>query len=237
MPFYHKLGEIPRVKHTTFYKNNEKELYREELVSSKGFSGIYSNLYHHHLPSATRTIRDVSIEVPKAWVDAPVVYTHCDTDKSPRGGDYIHSREKLLENSQCTISTARVTQGSQIFYRNARASELIFIHHGSGMLKSSFGVNPFGPGDQIVVPKGTLYSMEFEDYDNNKLLIIESTSAFDIPKHFRNEYGQLTEDAPFCERDFRPPEYMEAVDKSGEFKLLVKMDDQFAEHILPTSSL
>ena len=39
MPFYHKLGEIPRVKHTTFYKPDGKSLFREELVSSKGFSG------------------------------------------------------------------------------------------------------------------------------------------------------------------------------------------------------
>jgi homogentisate 1,2-dioxygenase len=233
MPFYHKLGEIPRVKHTTFYKEDGKELYREELVSSKGFSGIYSTLYHHHLPSATRDIREVTLEVAKSWGDAPVVYTHCNTDQSPKGGDYIHSREKLLENAHCIISTARVSEESRLFYRNARASELIFVHHGAGSLKSSYGVNSFGPGDQIVVPKGTIYSMDFVNYDNNKLLIVESAAAFDIPKHFRNEYGQLTEDAPYSERDFRPPEYMEPLVESGDFKLLVKMDDQYAEHILP----
>ncbi len=233
MPFYHKLGEIPRVKHTTFYKTDGKELYREELVSSKGFSGIYSNLYHHHLPSATQDIRTVSLGNSPTLDDAPMVYTHCDTDKDPLGGDYIHSREKLLENGHCSIATAKVTENSGLFYRNARASELIFVHHGSGVLKSSYGVNPFGSGDQIVIPKGTIYSMEFEDFTNNKLLIVESSSAFDIPKHFRNEYGQLNEDAPYCERDFRPPEYMEAIDESGEFKLIVKMDTQYSEHILP----
>jgi len=233
MPFYHKLGEIPRVKHTTFYKGDRQQLYREELVSSKGFSGIYSNLYHHHLPSATREIREIILENAKTWSDAPVVYTHCDTDKAPRGGDYINSRETLLRNAQCSVSTAHVTASSEVFYRNARASELIFIHHGSGRLKSSYGLNPFGPGDQIVIPKGTIYSMEFDDLENNKLLIVESSTAFDIPKHFRNEYGQLTEDAPFCERDFKAPEFTKAIDEDGEFKLVVKMGTQYSEHILP----
>ena len=40
MPFYHKLGDMPKVKHTTFYKPDGKSLYREELASSKGFSGV-----------------------------------------------------------------------------------------------------------------------------------------------------------------------------------------------------
>jgi len=233
MPFYHKLGEIPRVKHTTFYKADGKELYREELVSSKGFSGIYSNLYHHHLPSATQSILRTDLKGTERWLDAPVIYTHCDTDKSAQGGDYIHSREALLENSQCSIITASITQNTDLFYRNGRASELIFVHHGTGQLKSSYGVNPFGPGDQIVIPKGTIYSMEFDTLNNNKLLIVESKTPFDIPKHFRNEYGQLTEDAPYCERDFRPPEFMEAFDEAGEFKVIVKMDDEYFEHILP----
>lgn len=233
MPFYHRLGEIPRVKHTTFFKKDGQELYREELVSSRGFSGVYSNLYHHHLPSATRMIREYEMENFKPWEKAGAVYTHCNTDKSPRGGDYISSRETFLTNTHCSISTASVTAATERYFRNARSAELIFIHHGSGVLKSSYGINSFGPGDQIVIPKGTIYSMEFEDFSNNKLLIVESKSAFDIPKHFRNEYGQMTEDAPYCERDFRPPEYMEAISESGDFKLIVKTDDQYAEHILP----
>lgn len=233
MPFYHKLGETPRVKHTTFYKPNGKDLYREELVSSKGFSGVYSNLYHHHLPSATQAIRSLPINDHALWADGPAVYTHCHTDKTPRGGDFIHSREKLLENQQCGISVAAVTKNTKVFYRNGRASELIFVHHGTGLLKSPFGINAFGPGDQIVVPKGTIYSLEFDSFEQNKLLIVESSTSFEIPKHFRNEYGQLTEDAPYCERDFRTPEYMEPVDELGSFKLILKMGAEYFEHDLP----
>ena len=76
MPFYHKLGEIPRVKHTTFYKIDGKELYREELVSSKGFSGIYSNLYHHHLPSATREIKKIVIKNLKSKRNYKLLIKH-----------------------------------------------------------------------------------------------------------------------------------------------------------------
>ena len=59
MPFYHKLGDIPRVKHTTHYKKDGKSLYREELFSSKGFSGIYSNKYYTHMPTSVKSIREI----------------------------------------------------------------------------------------------------------------------------------------------------------------------------------
>lgn len=232
MPFYHKLGEIPRVKHTTFYQQDGKKLYREELVSSKGFSGIYSTVYHHHLPSASTGMTEVSSEIDDLWADAPVEHVHCDTDKLKRGGDFISAREAYLGNRFSQISIAHVTQDSDVFFRNGRASEYLFIHRGSGVLTSQYGRNPFGPGDQIVVPKGTTYHIQFADLKDNKLLIVESDTAFDIPGHFRNEYGQLTEDAPYCERDFKAPEALEPQTRKGEFKIITKMDQRFFEMIM-----
>ena len=38
MPFYVKVGKVPPKRHTTFYKEDGKSLYREELFSTKGFS-------------------------------------------------------------------------------------------------------------------------------------------------------------------------------------------------------
>ena len=52
MPFYHKLGNIPRKRHTQFYKPDGKSLYREELYSTLGFSGVYSNKYHINMPNS-----------------------------------------------------------------------------------------------------------------------------------------------------------------------------------------
>ena len=41
MPQYHKLGSIPSKRHTQFRKPDDT-LYQEELVSTEGFSSIYS---------------------------------------------------------------------------------------------------------------------------------------------------------------------------------------------------
>jgi homogentisate 1,2-dioxygenase len=45
MPFYHKLGSIPHKRHTQFRKP-DGDLFREELMGTRGFSGIQSILYH-----------------------------------------------------------------------------------------------------------------------------------------------------------------------------------------------
>jgi len=46
MPHYQKIGQIPSKRHTQFRKPNG-ELYSEELVSTEGFSNIYSTIYQH----------------------------------------------------------------------------------------------------------------------------------------------------------------------------------------------
>ncbi len=83
------------------------------------------------------------------------------------------------------------------------------------------------------MPKGTTYQMKFDSYDDNKLMIIESSTPFDIPRHFRNEYGQITEDAPYYERDFKVPQFTEPVDKQGDFELILKLRDRYFKYLLP----
>ncbi len=233
MPFYHRLGEIPYVKHTTFYQPDGKTLYREELVTSKGFSGTYSILYHHFLPTAVKSVKEIRVKDNHAWPEAPALYYHCYTDLSKKTGDFISAREDFLVNSTCKISCALVTENTNTFYRNGGASEYIFIHHGTGTLYSPFGQNKFGPGDQIVVPRATTYQMKFDELTHNKLMIIESDTAFEIPGHYKNEYGQLLEHAPYSERVFRAPTYLEPNTTQDDFRIIVKMKGRFFEHIVP----
>ncbi len=233
MPFYHKLGELPRVKHTTFYKPDGKSLYREELVSSKGFSGAYSNVYHHYLPSALKQVGVGQNLDDMTWENAPFTYFHCDTDKQTSGGDFISAREPYLSNATTLVSLAKVTEDTDTLYRNASHAEFIFIHHGTGVLKSQYGLNPFGAGDQIVIPKGTIYELKFKGFENNKFLVIESTTPFQIPGHFKNEQGQLTEHAPYSERDIRPPEYCAPITESGNVHVLTKVQNRVFEQTMP----
>ncbi|MDR3667939.1 MAG: homogentisate 1,2-dioxygenase [Ignavibacteriaceae bacterium] len=237
MPFYVKVGTVPPKRHTTFYKPDGKSLYREELFSTKGFSGIYSNKYHLYMPPQVDNIGELTPDFIKKsselWNDAPLQYYHFITGKKNSKGNFLTSRNEFLKNEHITISTAHPSEDTDLFFRNSYAHEVIFVHYGQGEFLSEYGVLPFEPWDYIVVPKGTTYRMAFSQYDNNKLFIVESDASFEIPKHFRNEYGQLTEDAPYYERDFKTPRFIDPVDRKADFRLILKVQNRFFEYILP----
>ncbi len=233
MPFYVKVGKVPPKRHITFYKDDGKSLYREELFSTLGFSGIYSNKYHIYMPTQVKKIGEVPQNNSNDWPDAPLQYYHFFTEKKKTGGDILSSRNEFLKNDNCVISTANVSEDSDFFFRNSYAHELIFFHHGNGEFLSEYGRLPFEEWDYIVVPKGTTYQIKFDSYDDNKLMIIESSTPFDIPRHFRNEYGQITEDAPYYERDFKVPQFAEPVDNQGDFELILKLRERYFKYLLP----
>jgi homogentisate 1,2-dioxygenase len=235
MPFYVRVGKVPPKRHTTFYKPDGKSLYREELFSTKGFSGIYSNKYHLYMPPQVESIRELTQElIPDVdWNDAPLQYYHFKTYDKPGEGNFLSSRNEYLKNEHCILSTAHVTEDTDIFYRNSYMHEIIFVHHGKGTFLSEYGQLPFEEWDYIVVPKGTTYQIKFDSFENVKLFIIESDTPYDIPRHYRNEYGQLTEDAPYYERDFGVPVYTEPIDKKGSFPLFLKVRNRIFEYNLP----
>lgn len=234
MPFYHKLGKLPRIRHTTFYKPDGKSLYREELFSTLGFSGIYSNKYRINMPTAVSKISELSHDKPAVWEGAPLQNYHFYTYKGKSQGNFLTSRKTYLVNRECVISTADVTENEDsLFYKNSWANEYVFVHHGTGAFYSEYGKFKIEPGDQLIVPKGTVYRLQFDNPENNRLLIVESPSAYVIPRHFRNEFGQITEDAPYQERDFKLPEYQEPFDEKGDFRIVMKRGDRLFEHIVP----
>jgi len=233
MPFYVKVGKVPPKRHITFYKDDGKSLYREELFSTLGFSGIYSNKYHIYMPTQVKKIGEIPQNNSNDWPDSPLQYYHFFTEKKKTGGDILSSRNEFLKNDNCVISTANVSEDSNFFFRNSYAHELIFVHRGNGEFLSEYGSLPFEKWDYIVVPKGTTYQIKFDSYDDNKLMIIESSTPFDIPRHFRNEYGQLTEEAPYYERDFKVPQFTEPVDNQGDFELILKLRDRYFKYLLP----
>ena len=91
-------------------------------------------------------------------------------------------------------------------------------------MHSIFGELKFSYGDYIVIPRGTIYQMEFDTKDN-RLFIVESFSPITYPKRYRNDFGQLLEHSPFCERDIREPEKMLTHDEKGDFKVFIKQQD------------
>jgi homogentisate 1,2-dioxygenase len=110
---------------------------------------------------------------------------------------------------------------TEYFLKNADADEVIFVHQGSGVLKTIYGDINFGYGDYLVIPRGTIFQLHFNDEDN-RLFIVDSFTAIEFPKRYMNTYGQLEEHAPFCERDIRKPQNMKTFDETGEFRVMIK---------------
>jgi len=221
MPHYHKLGNIPHKRHTQFRKP-EGGLYSEQLFSTEGFSNDYSLLYHCHPPTEiikTDAPYDVS---PKVAEEKMLKHRSFEGFKIHPEIDFLQSRKTLLANNDCYIVLAAPKQGMKdYFYKNADADEIIFVHEGTGALKTMYGTLDFGYGDYLVIPRGTIYQIEFTGMDN-RLFIVESFSPVRFPKKYLSKYGQLLEHSPYCERDIRPPHELITVDKSGDFLLKVK---------------
>ena len=226
MPFYVKQGKIPPKRHITFYKE-DGTLFREELFSTHGFSNSYSNKYHHNMPTKTIEIKKHSVEHGENWDDPLIQYYKFDTKKSDKNGNFFSARNQQMFNDDVAMYSAKVTEDTDQFYRNAYADEVVFVHEGTGTLYSEYGTLEIKKWDYLVIPRGTTYQLKFDNYENVRLFVIESFSAIDIPKDFRSEYGQLLEHAPYCERDFRTPELQDAIVKQGEFEVVAKFRDKY----------
>jgi homogentisate 1,2-dioxygenase len=229
MPFYHKLGQVPKKRHTQFRKP-EGGLYREEVMGLEGFSGLESILYHHFLPPRVLKIEDLG-KVNMEYADfGPLRHRAFATADIPSGGDPVSARRTLFGNNDVIMAVSRPTQDMQYFYRNGQAYETWFVHEGKGVLKTQFGRLNFVPGDYIVIPYGTTWKMNLEG--EARFLIIEAPSQIEPPTRYRNKYGQLLEGAPYSERDIRTPDELETFTERGEFEVRVKVRNRISRHIL-----
>ena len=229
MPFYHKLGNIPHKRHTQFKKADGK-LYREELMGLEGFSSIQSILYHHFLPPRVKKTEDLGSAKPEYVDFGPIRHRAFKTAQTPLGPDPVTARIPLLGNNDVILGISRAKDSMDYFYRNSQAYETWWVHEGSGTLKSQFGNLPFRKGDYIVIPFGTTWQMELSE--ECKFFTIENPSQIEPPKRYRNNYGQMLEHAPYCERDIRVPEELETNTARGSFEVRVKVRDHLSRHIL-----
>ncbi|MBI5670842.1 MAG: homogentisate 1,2-dioxygenase [Chloroflexi bacterium] len=230
MPFYHKVGDIPHKRHTQFRKP-DGGLYREEVMGLEGFHGIESILYHHYLPPRVLKVEDLG-PASNGYTDFGALrHRAFRTADLPAGGDPVAARRVLLGNNDVTLGLSRPTQSMDYFYRNAQAYECWFVHEGAGTLHTQFGRLPFMPGDYLVIPYGTTWQMTL-DTPEARFFVIESPSQIEPPKRYRNEWGQLLEHSPYCERDIRVPTDLETHTERGEFEVRVKVRDRITRHVL-----
>ncbi|GAB3972967.1 homogentisate 1,2-dioxygenase [Spirosoma terrae] len=235
MPFYHTLGKIPQKRHTQFEKTDGSGgLYYEQLFGTIGFDGMSSLLYHIHRPTMVRDVLESVDVTPKVAVEKNILSRKLIGFSVQPTNDYLESRVPLLVNKDLIFGLAAPQQSlTDYFYKNADSDELLFIHRGSGKLRTLFGTIPFQYGDYLVIPRGTIYQINFDTADN-RLLYVESHSPIYTPKRYRNQFGQLLEHSPYCERDFVRPTDLETHDETGDF--LIKIKKQGALHSLVFAS-
>lgn len=221
MPIYHHLGQLPPKRHTQFRKP-DGNLYYEQLFGTIGFDGMSSLLYHLHRPTQVKEILS-SVDVSPKIAEAKTIKSRklVSFNVAPED-DYLASRKALLVNATVQVGVAAPRQSlTDYFYKNADADEMLFIHRGTGRLRTLLGNIPFEYGDYLIIPRGMIYQIEFDTADN-RIFYAESTDPIYTPKRYRNHFGQLLEHSPFCERDYKLPRDLETHDETGEFTLKIK---------------
>jgi homogentisate 1,2-dioxygenase len=202
VPHYRSVGEVPRKRHVQF-RQPDGRLYAEELMGEEGFSSDSALLYHRELP--TRIVNAVAAGLDGTDLEAPEVLLprHLLTHKLPSGGDLVTGRHALMGNANVRISYAAAVEDSPL-YRDSDGDLLVYVESGSGRLDSTFGSLEVGAGDYVVVPTGTTHQWVVTD-GPLRALVIEARGHVTIPSAYLGKHGQVLEQSPYCERDFRAP--------------------------------
>ncbi|MGA7355076.1 MAG: homogentisate 1,2-dioxygenase [Candidatus Cybelea sp.] len=229
MPSYLREGSVPHKRHIQF-RRPDGGLYAEELFSTKGFESVYSLLYHLRPPTATLDVRPWNRAGATFVANEPLRNRHLKSAGLRLGPDPIESRTPLLGNADVVIAVAEAREPMEYFYRNTGGDELLFIHHGAGVIETQFGELAYREHDYLLLPTGTTYRII--PASPTRMLVYETTGAVTIPRRYRNEFGQLEEHAPYYERDFRAPALRPPVAEQGEYEIRVRSGDRNAIYVV-----
>lgn len=220
MPYYIQRGKIPHKRHTRFRKA-DGSLYYEEVIGSEGFSGISSIAYHLNPPTAVAKVgHPVAYEV-QFIEEKRLIHRHLKGADIKPEGDWLTGRQYLMGNADVRMALCQPVKNMDYFYRNALADELVFVHEGEGELLSPFGKVRFTQGDYVHIPRTITHQWKINVHQPVRFLVIESFSEIRFPRRYRNQFGQLLEHSPYCERDIKTPEAIEPHEEKGEFEVKI----------------
>jgi homogentisate 1,2-dioxygenase len=179
-------------------------------------------VYHLHPPTVVKQKGEPYSVRPEVAIEDNLQARSYLTFNAPAVDDYLESRKIMMVNNDLSIGIATPKKSmTNYFFKNADADEMLFVHEGSGVLRSPYGELKFGYGDYLIIPRGTVYQIEFTT-EQNRLLVVESFGPIETPARYRNSYGQFLEHSPFCERDLRLPEKLQTIDEKGDFTIKIK---------------
>lgn len=233
MPIYHRLGKVPAKRHTVFEKP-DGGIYHEQLSGTIGFDGMSTLSYHLRRPTMVKAVNEPRDLRPVIAHERNITSRLFRGFQATPQDDYLDSRQTMLLNSDVEVSVAAPRKSmTDYFYKNADCDELLFVHQGSGVLRTHLGEIRFEYGDYLLIPRGIIYQIHF-DTEDNRLLVSESYHPIYTPKRYRNWFGQLLEHSPFCERDYKLPENLPTVDQEGEFLIKIKKQGFLQEVVYAT---
>lgn len=241
MPYYTRLGKLPPTRHIQF-RRPDGALYSEEVFGTEGFVGPTSTLYHIHPPTQVSGWKKL-YSTRTEFVEQDVMrMRHIKTQPLSAEGDPVEGRKVLLGNGDVEMSVCQPAAQMEYFFKNGQGDELLFFHYGSGTIFTQFGALSFGKKDYVVIPKGTIYKIVFDELAADdrpegvsakqmplgKFLCFETMNTSHYrppPRYVSKANGQFLEHAPYCERDFRLPELPMTFDEEGEFEVRIKARD------------
>ncbi|MDH5674032.1 MAG: homogentisate 1,2-dioxygenase [Myxococcales bacterium] len=224
------VGELSR-KHHLALRGEGGALRYEHCLTREGFDGAYSILYHLERPQALCFERSEARAAVAPSAGAPRIRRHfrCAKLTANAAGE----PSPLLTNAVLKLGIWN-PQADDAHYRiEARHDLLLFVHSGSGTLRSVFGDLDIAAHDYVCIPKGVLHRFIWNDAP---MLLHLGCQKLAIPRTFRNDVGQLRMDAPYCHRDFRRPRF-EGPRDEGLRDIAVEQDSARLFYRAPQSPL
>lgn len=233
---YLRLGQLPKKRHiemktpTPGFKG--EGIFYEEVITTAGFGRAYSVCYHLRPPTRVRKVEPAGSMAVERVAEPTLRHHHFLSGQLPRAGDPVTGRVPFLVNDDVCLWRCRPAEPQKELYRNASADEVVFIHHGRGVLHTMYGLLPFKECDYVVIPRTFTYRLEFDPGTPADLLVIESRGMLQVPLHYRNADGQLRMGSPFYERDFHGPRELAPVDKEEETSVVIKDGSRLTRYTL-----
>jgi len=254
MPYYTRLGKLPKKRHVQF-RRPDGGLYSEELFGTEGFVGPTSTMYHIHPPTQVYGWENLYGTRPE-YVETNVMrMRHLITTRIKKKGDAITGRTVILGNSDVEMSVCQPEEQMGYHFKNGQGDECLFIHYGTGTVRTFMGTLRFGPKDYIVIPKGIIYQMTWDDRPGDgsddetfgghtaeempfgKYIMFETCNVSHIqppPRYLSKTTSQFLEHSPMCERDLVLPStehFPLFTDELGEFEVRIKARDSVHKYI------
>jgi homogentisate 1,2-dioxygenase len=224
MAYYRQLGNVPPKRHTR-HRDDSGRLYYEELMGEEGFSSDSSLLYHRGIPSAISGADVWEVPDQTTTPNHPLTPRHLKLHTLFPAGiwaetDVVTGRRLLLGNSDVRISYVVAAKESPL-YRNALGDEIVYLESGAARVETVFGALAARRGDYVVIPASTTHRWIPQGDEPLRAYAIESSSHIVPPKRYLSRFGQLLENAPYCERDLHGPRDV-LLAEGAEVEVLVK---------------